>query len=94
MSEQTIFGPPAGWLPSRQYGAVIERIRDGNGEWVRIDLSELSGAFNGAKQSRLIAAAKQRSIRVETTFRFDDCCYARMLPVSPSPAGVIRAATR
>jgi hypothetical protein len=93
-SEQAI-PMPAGLGPRFKYTPIIARIVTGDGEWVRIELDEIVGDNLSHKQTRLGQAARQRNLKITSTFRYQGACSphrrsrsrASMSPVCSVPTG-------
>jgi hypothetical protein len=72
-------------LPIRlrcRYAPTLQQILAAQGEWVAIDTSTLTGESRATKQARLLQAARQKELKINTTWQKDGKLYARLIVAS------------
>jgi hypothetical protein len=62
-----------------RYAPTLQQILAGQGEWVEIATSTLTGESRATKQARLLQAARQREIKINTTWQSNGKLYARLV---------------
>jgi hypothetical protein len=60
-----VHAPPT--ILRRSYSDFLTRIRDENGGWVSVPLTDVAGDSVKTKQSVILSAAKNFGMRVQTT---------------------------
>lgn len=61
----------------RTYKRLYDLLQQNPGQWVRVDLDDISGDTPTIKQSRILTACYLRGLRVQTT-REQDYIYVRL----------------
>jgi hypothetical protein len=84
MDKQAQLSPPPKPVPNRhRYAAHINRAITNPGEWIAIPACEISGKSAGAKQNRILQAARVRGLRVQTTFQVGHLYLRLVVPAAP-----------
>jgi hypothetical protein len=84
MDKQLQFTPPPKPIRDRYwYAAHINRAIANPGEWIAIPACEISGKSSGAKQNRILQAARGRGLKVQTTFQHGHLYVRLVVPAAP-----------
>jgi hypothetical protein len=65
------------------YAEFLAGVRNANGRWLSLPLTEVTGPTKGSKQSKILLGARVRGFRVQTTIQAGRL-YARLRQVASS----------